>query len=215
MAQRFWNGPVAHALLPRRQHDLARIKNFDCRRRSRTVAASNPPDAGAISTNSQPLRTVTPTTRLNQSRYSAQSSRGIRSRLLPILLPEPCLVPGLVGEARDIEIRAGVILRAAQRMHAGIGEPWPFPPLLGFVQDQDVGDLRAHQPEGRGDAGLAGAHDEHVQRRLAVRPRLGRKPRGMRMRVLARSSRTWASRAIRALLMPQANRHPPPSRCRS
>ncbi len=28
MAQRLWNGPVAHAFLPRRQYDLARKKHF-------------------------------------------------------------------------------------------------------------------------------------------------------------------------------------------
>jgi hypothetical protein len=95
-------------------------------------------------------------------------------------------VPGLIGQARNIKIGSGEILRAPQRMHAGIGKPRSFPPLLGFVQHEDVGHLRAHQPKGRSDARLAGAYHEHVQCRPAVRIQLGRKPRRTGMRGLGK-----------------------------
>jgi hypothetical protein len=41
--------------------------------------------------------------------------------ILPILLAEARLVPGLVGQARNIKIGPGEMLRTAQRMHPGIG----------------------------------------------------------------------------------------------
>ena len=181
-----------------------------------TLAASNPSAAGEISTTSQPLRTGRSTTRLNQSRYSAQSSREIRSRFPPILLAEARLVPGLIGQAGNIEIGPGEMLRAAQRVHAGIGEPRSFPPLLGFVEHEDVAHLRAHQPKRRREARLAGADHEHVQRRPAVRPEPRCKPRSIRMRGLGKigANLRFEQRSGRSL-MPRANRHRPPSRCRS
>jgi hypothetical protein len=104
----------------------------------------------------------------------------------PILLAEACLVPGLIGQAGNIKIRPGEMLRAAQRVHAGVGEPWSFAPLLGFVEHEDVAHLRAHQPERRRKPRLSGAHHEHVQRRPVVRPESWRKPRGIRMRSLGK-----------------------------
>ena len=185
MAQRLRNDPVAHAVLPGRQHDLARKEHVDAIARldrGREQSAG----CGAISTTVAPLRTGRSTTRLNQSRYSAHSSREIRSSVSPILRAEARLVPGLVGQARDIEIGPGEILRAAQRVHAGIGEPRSLLPLLGLVEHEDVAHLRAHQPERRRETRLPGADDQHVQRRPVVRPEFWRKPRGIRMRGLGK-----------------------------
>ena len=78
-----------------------------------------------------------------------------------MLLPEARFVPRLVGETGNVEIGTGEMLRAAQRRHAGISEPRAFPPLLGLVQNEDVGDLRAHQAKGGSNA---------VQCRLGIRP---------------------------------------------
>ena len=135
---------------------------------------------------SQPLRTGRSTTCLNQSRYSAQSSREIRSRLRQSSSPKPRLVPGLIGQARDIKIGPGEMLRTAQRVHAGIGEPRPLLPFPGFVEHEDVAHLRAQQPKRRREPRLPGAHHEHVQRRPVIRPKLWRKPRRVRMRGLGK-----------------------------
>ena len=78
------------------------------------------------------------------------------------------------------------MLRTAQRVHAGIGEPRAFLSLVGFVEHEDVAHLRAQQPKRRRKARLPGAYHEHVQRRAVVRPELGRKPRGIRMRGLGK-----------------------------
>ncbi len=185
MAQRLRNGPVAHAFLPRRQHDLARKDSVDAgsglhlgreqsigRRRDlddlATIAHRQVHDAP------EPEQIFRPKLARNQVEIS------------PILLAEACLVPGLVGQARNIEIGPGEMLRTAQRVHAGIGEPRSFLPLLGFVEHEDVAHLRAHQPKRRRETRLPGADHEHVQRRPAVRPEPGRKPRGIRMRGLGK-----------------------------
>ncbi len=180
MAQRLWNGPIAHPFLPRRQDDLARKNHVDsdrglhlgreqstCRRRDldnlATIAHRQADDAP------EPEQILGPQLARNEVEIS------------PIVLPEPRLVPGLIGQARNIKIGAGELLRAAQRMHAGISEPWSFLPLLGFVEHQDVGHLRAHQPKSRSETRLAGAYNQHVQCRPFVRRLLGRKPRGARV----------------------------------
>ena len=76
------------------------------------------------------------------------------------------------------------MLWAAQRVHARISEPRSLPSLLGFVEHEDVADLRAQQPERRRKPRLPGTDDQHVQRRPVVRPELWRQPRGIRMRGL-------------------------------
>ena len=183
MAQRLWNGPVAHALLPRRQHDLARIKNFDaggalhggseqsaCRGRDlndlAAIAHGNTHDAP------EPEQIFGPKLARDQVEIS------------PILLAEPRLVPGLVGQARDIEIGAGVILRAAQRLHAGISEPWPFPPLLGFVQTRMLVTCERISPNAVAMPDWPAPTTSTSSAGLPSGPRRGRKPRRMRMRDL-------------------------------
>ena len=170
MAQRLRNGPVAHALLPRRQHDLARKERIDAisglylRGEQSTGRRRNLDDLATIAHRQvhdapEPEQIFRPKLARNQV------------ELPPILLAEARLVPGLVGQARDIEVGPGEMLRAAQRVHAGIGEPRPLLPLLGFVEHKDVADLRAQQPKRRRETRLPGAHDEHVQCRPVVRSR--------------------------------------------
>src|SRR4029450_10257262 len=55
---------------------------------------------------------------------------------------------------------------------------------FGFVEHEDVGYLRAHQPKRRGETRLPGADDQHVQCRPTVRTELRRQPRSIRMRGL-------------------------------
>lgn len=105
-----------------------------------------------------------------------------QAELLPALLAEAGFVPGLVGQAGNIEVGPGVVLRAAQRRHAGIGEPRALLPLLGLVEQQDVADAGAHQAEADCNARLTGADDENIQRRLAIRPDLRVEPCRARMR---------------------------------
>ena len=135
---------------------------------------------------SQPLRTGTS----DDAPEPEQILRPQRARneveIPPILLAEARLVPGLIGQAGNIKIGSGKMLRTAQRMHAGIGEPRSFLPLLGFVEHEDVAHLRAHQPKGGCETRLPGADHEHVQCRPAVRPELGRQPRRIRMRGLGK-----------------------------
>src|SRR6185369_6332818 len=181
MAQRLRNGPVTHAFLPRRQHDLACKNSVDAisglhpgreqstrRRRDiddlATIAHRQIHDAP------EPEQIFRPKLARNQVEIS------------PILRAEARLVPGLVGQARDIKIGPGEMLRTAQRVHAGIGQPRPFLSLLGFVEHEDIAHLRAYQPERRRETRLAGAYHEHVQRWSGVRPEFWRKPRGVRMR---------------------------------
>ena len=78
------------------------------------------------------------------------------------------LVPGLVAEAGQVEVGAGVVLGRAQRAHAGEGEPGPLEIARGAVDDEDIGHLGAQQADGGGQARLPGADDENVERRGAV-----------------------------------------------
>ena len=74
-------------------------------------------------------------------------------------------VPGLVGEARHVEVGPGEVLGAAQGRHARVAAPRALGTRRGAIDHQDVGHLRAQQSEGGRQAGLAGADDQHVQRR--------------------------------------------------
>ena len=185
MAQRLRNGPVAHAFLPGRQHDLPRKERVDAvsglhlGREQSTGRGRDLDDLATIAHRQvqdapEPEQIFRPELARNQV------------EIPPILLAEARLVPGLVGQARNIKIGPGEMLRTAQRVHAGIGEPRPFLSLLGFVEHEDVAHLRAHQPKRRREARLPGAHHEHVQRRPVVRPEFGRKPRSIRMRGLGK-----------------------------
>src|SRR5258705_6795902 len=185
MAQRFRNDPVTHTFLPRRQHDLARKDNVDAitglhlsreqstgRRRDfddlATIAHWQVEDAP------EPEQVFRPKLARNQV------------EIPQVVLAEARLVPGLIGQARDIKIGPGEMLRAAQSVHAGIGQPRSFLSLLGFVEHEDVAHLRAHQPKRRREPRLPGAYHEPVQRRPVVRSEFWRKPRGIRMRGLGK-----------------------------
>ncbi len=122
IAQGLGNHPVAHALLPRRQHDLARIERLDA------IGASHARGEQTVGRrrNLQKLAAVAH----GQTDRASQPEQIVRPmlsqdqvQLLPALLAETGFVPGLIGQAGDIEVRSGIVLRAAQRRHAGIGEP--------------------------------------------------------------------------------------------
>ena len=163
--------PVADALLPRRQHDLARVERLDGVSDAAPCAASRPFGRRAQSPSTRtPLRTGKPIVRRTQSRYSAQCSRAIRPSRCQISVAEARLVPGLVGQARDVEVRPGVILRAAQGRHAGIGQPraLPSPPRPCRARRMLLTRERS-RPKADGDAGLAGA-DDRAHPAQACRP---------------------------------------------
>ena len=157
-------------------------KSRGCPRSPWTVTAMRPCAAGAMSTASSPLRTGMAVASRIHSRYSAHSPLGIRSSAFQLVRAEARLVPRLIGEARHVEIGPGVILGAAQRAHARIGEPRALPAVLGLVDDEDVSDLGPHQREGDGEPALARADDQHVERRLAVRRQPRLEPGHARMR---------------------------------
>ena len=181
MAQRLRNDPVAHAFLPCRQHDLPRedgigaVSRLHFRREQSFGRGRYLDDLATVAHRQvhdrpEPEQIFRPEFARNQVEVS------------PILLAEARFVPGLVGQARDIKVRPGEMLRASQRRHAGIGEPRSLLPLLGLVEHEDVADLRAHQPECRREPRLPGAHHQHVQRRPVVRTEFWRQPRSIRMR---------------------------------
>jgi len=78
------------------------------------------------------------------------------------------VVPRLEGETWDAKVRACLILGTAQRRHAGEAGPDPFPALWRAVDHLDVAHAVADQREGDAEARLAGAHDQHVERRFAL-----------------------------------------------
>src|ERR1700730_7238297 len=180
MPQRLRNGPVAHTLLPGRQHDLARVENFDAgsalhRRGEQSAGRGRDLNDLAAVAHRDPHDAPEP-----EQIFGPELARN-KIEISPVFLAEPRLVPGLVSQARNVEIGAGVMLRAAQRVHAGISKPRPFSPRFGSVHDLNVGHLRAHQPKRDGDARLPGAHYKHVECGIAVGRWRGRKPRSLRM----------------------------------
>ncbi len=86
------------------------------------------------------------------------------------------LVPRLIGEARQSQIRAGEFLRRAQRGHARVLHPDAFAAGWCLVDDDDVGDLLATQRVCDGKAALTGADDDDVVDVTAVRARSGGHP---------------------------------------
>src|ERR1700681_4921279 len=106
MAQRFGNAPVTHGFLAGRQHDLSRVERFDdagtlhCRREQSILSRCNLEELAAVA-HRQTHRAPEPKQILGPeiARYQVEIS--------PILLPEAGLMPRLIGETGDIEIRPG------------------------------------------------------------------------------------------------------------
>ena len=173
--------PFAGAVLAGGQHQLARRQHLAGRQRDQQAASAivelgrrdrRGGDAIAhrqLQHAAVPLQIVVP----GAGRYQTQAgeaSGAVRR-----------VVPRLEGEARDAEVGACLVLGAAQGRHAGETGPDPFPALRRAIDHQDVAHAIAHQREGDAQARLAGAHDQYIERRLAlVRP--GRHPVHARMR---------------------------------
>jgi hypothetical protein len=62
-------------------------------------------------------------------------------------------------------------------MHAGVRQPRALLAVRRLVDHEHIADLRPPQCEGDGNTALAGADDQHIERRLAVRPDAGLEPR--------------------------------------
>src|SRR5260370_10271833 len=113
MAQRLWNGPIAHAFLPRRQYNLARKNNVDAISGldlGREQSASRRRDL-------DDLTTVT----YRQGHHPPEPEQILRPKLTrnkgeisPTLLAEARLVPRPIGHAGNIQI---VTVRNARTAH--------------------------------------------------------------------------------------------------
>lgn len=88
------------------------------------------------------------------------------------LVPRPGalarFVPGAECGRGQTVVRPGQLLDGAQRPHPRPGDPGPLLAGIAAVDQQDVGDLLAQQPESRRDARLPGADDENVDHGGAV-----------------------------------------------
>src|SRR5260221_6515488 len=103
MAQRRWNRPVPHTLLPRRQHDLARIDDFDAggalhRRSEQTASGGRDLNDLAIIAHGNADEAPEPEQKVGPKRARGQGE------LAPIVLPPTRLLPGLGWHAPDIAI---------------------------------------------------------------------------------------------------------------
>ncbi len=78
------------------------------------------------------------------------------------------LIPGAEGQVGDAEYRPGQVVRAAQRVHAGIGDPRAFAPRLGFIQHPQALDPLAAEGKAHDQAEHAAAGDDHVADQPAI-----------------------------------------------
>src|SRR5438132_14031644 len=105
MAERLWNCPVAHALLPRRQHDPARMENFG----AGSVLHVGGEQSAGRGCDLDDLAAIAHwnghDTPEPEQIFGPKLARN-KIEISPLVLTEPCLVPGFVGQARDIKIRA-------------------------------------------------------------------------------------------------------------
>ena len=219
------NGPAPHAFLARSQHDLAGVQRaalatgFHLRREQ--VAVLDRCDA------QQPRVVLHPHLRhaAHPQQVFGPQALGQHVERVPRGFAEARFVPGAAGQARDVEVGAGVVLRVAQRVHARVGVPRAFAGERCRVDGEDVVDLRAQQAEGRGAARLAGTDDQHVERRLPVGPGSWREPGLVRVRdaeQLACDAGFESGQALRSVIAhqvplrvkPRASRRRPPSWCR-
>ncbi len=159
--------PAARALLAGREHDFAGMARLGSGRTERL----DPDEAIGPGRNVHHLGVVhdrqlsdvaEPREVLRPQRLRDQVERR------PVRLAEARDVPRLVGEARHVEVGAGEVLGAAQGLHARVGEPWPLAAGRRLVEDEDVRDLGAAQPERDREAGLPAADHQDVERRGPV-----------------------------------------------
>ena len=91
------------------------------------------------------------------------------------------LVPGLVGQRRQLQIRADLGFPGPKGAHPSIGDPGTLPPIGGAVHHQDVVHPVPLQRMRHRHAALPGADDQAIQHRRALaglglepgRPRMG------------------------------------------
>ena len=179
-AQDAWHPPFAGAVLPRREQHLTRVNclaptvcilhgRSQQLSRGRQIDERRAVAHAYVRDVAHPEQIIRPV--LSSDQAESREMIGAVARL----------VPRLVRQARNIEIGTGVIFRAAQRRHAGIGAPRAFRTARGLVDDEHIVDPGPRQTEGRRDTGLAGADDEDIERRFAIRGDPRCKPRQFRM----------------------------------
>ena len=78
------------------------------------------------------------------------------------------LEPRLEGQAGDAKIGAALVLGTAQGRHAGEGDPRPLAARRRAIDAEDIAHAFAEQAERGNQPRLARAHDQHVERRLAL-----------------------------------------------
>ena len=114
----------------------------------------------------------------------AEIARPFRARdlidLLPHVIAELSLVPGLECQARQPKIGTGELFRRPQRLHARMAEPGALVVLGQRIDAEDVVDMVAHQTEGDRESRLPRSDHQHVEDRLAVRRAAGHYPRPLR-----------------------------------
>ena len=206
--------PRAHAVLPGRQNDLARVAH-----------GAVGEGGGHQVTRRGDLRHFRPAADghadgvAHPEQVGGPVLSGDQVQRLPVRGAVAGLVPGLVGQAGQVQVRPGVVLRRAQRPHAGVAEPWPFHAARGPVHHQDVVHLRPQQPHGHAQPGLPAAHDQHVQRGRAIGGGARGQPFhagvGDAVQVVAHVGSQGRKRVVPSKTIRQASLHPPPVRCPS
>ena len=210
------NGPVAHAFLPGGQHDLPRKERIGAVA-GLTLAASSPSGAGEIAPAAQPLRTGMPATR-------AEPEQIVRPELLRDQVElSPMLRAELAPRARTGRSGSGIsrsgpgeMLRAAQRVHAGIGEPGALPPSRTLSSTRMLLTCERSSPNAVASPDCPAPTMSTSSAGLSSGAEFWRQPRGIRMRGLGQIGAQPGLRARQGRwFMPRASRRRPPSRCRS
>jgi hypothetical protein len=65
-------------------------------------------------------------------------------------------------DAGNTELNAAQFLCGAQRLHPRVGAPWTFVPRRRTIDNQNVGDLGAHQAPGQTEAVEAAADNDDI-----------------------------------------------------
>src|SRR5579883_1795283 len=180
MSKRGGNAPIAHAFLAGREHDLPCVERLlavraqNCRPQEAVRRGRDVGDFPAIA-HRQIEHLAVP------QQIIGPIFAGDQAKIAPALIAKLRFVPGLVGQARNVEIGTSIVFGAAQRRHARIGPPRALKALLGLVQHETIRDLRTFESKGDGKARLTGADDQHVERGSAVRACHRRQPWQARM----------------------------------
>ena len=100
--------------------------------------------------------------------------------LLPRLVAELSLVPGLECQAREPEVGTGELFRRPQHVHARLAEPRSLVVFRQSIDAQHVVDVVAHQAEGDRKSRLPRSDHQRVEDRLAVPGATRHYPRPLR-----------------------------------